>query len=107
MALMDAIIRQLPGVLNDASSAVEDSFVSGLLDCPHFTRPEVYEGQAVPAVLLSGNHADIATWRRKLALQATMRKRPDLIVQARQNGQLSKADEACLAQFKLDAHKQN
>ncbi len=61
--------------------------------------------QAVPAVLLSGNHADIATWRRELALQATMRKRPDLIVQARQNGQLSKADEACLAQFKLDAHK--
>jgi tRNA (guanine37-N1)-methyltransferase len=104
MALMDAIIRQLPGVLNDASSAVEDSFVSGLLDCPHYTRPEIYEGQAVPAVLLSGNHADIATWRRELALQATMRKRPDLIVQARQNGQLSKADEACLAQLKLDDH---
>lgn len=96
MALMDAIIRLLPGVLNDASSAVEDSFVSGLLDCPHFTRPEVYEGQAVPPVLLSGNHADIATWRREQALLATSAKRPDLILLARQNGQLSKADEAFL-----------
>ena len=105
MALMDAIIRQLPGVLNDAASAVEDSFVSGLLDCPHFTRPEVYEGQAVPSVLLSGNHADIATWRREQALRATQRKRPDLIVQARQNGQLSKADEALLVQIKPDAPK--
>ncbi|MFM2008241.1 MAG: tRNA ((37)-N1)-methyltransferase TrmD, partial [Pseudomonadota bacterium] len=104
MALMDAIIRQLPGVLNDASSAVEDSFVSGLLDCPHYTRPEIYEGQAVPAVLLSGNHADIATWRRELALQATMRKRPDLIEKARQDGQLSKTDEVWLTQLKLDDH---
>jgi tRNA (guanine37-N1)-methyltransferase len=105
MALMDAIIRQLPGVLNDASSAVEDSFVSGLLDCPHFTRPEVYEDVAVPAVLLSGNHADIATWRRQQALLATQRKRPDLIEQARQDGQLSKADEAWLVQFKSDVDK--
>ena len=104
MALMDAIIRQLPGVLNDASSAVEDSFVSGLLDCPHFTRPEVYEGVAVPAVLLSGNHADIATWRREQALLATRAKRPDLIEQARQDGQLSKADQAFLKQVKPDAH---
>ena len=105
MALMDAIIRQLPGVLNDASSAVEDSFVSGLLDCPHFTRPEVYEGVAVPAVLLSGNHADIATWRREQALLATRAKRPDLIEQARQDGQLSKADQAFLKQVKPDAHQ--
>ena len=105
MALMDAIIRQLPGVLNDASSAVEDSFVSGLLDCPHFTRPEMYEDVAVPAVLLSGNHADIATWRRQQALLATQRKRPDLIEQARQDGQLSKADEALLVKFKSDVHK--
>jgi tRNA (guanine37-N1)-methyltransferase len=105
MALMDAIIRQLPGVLNDASSAVEDSFVSGLLDCPHFTRPEVYEDVAVPAVLLSGNHADIATWRRQQALLATRAKRPDLIEQARQDGQLSKADEAFLKQIKPDAHQ--
>lgn len=105
MALMDAIIRQLPGVLNDASSAVEDSFVSGLLDCSHFTRPEVYEGQAVPAVLLSGNHADIAIWRRQQALLATQHKRPDLIAQARQSGQLSKADEAWLVKLKSAAHK--
>jgi tRNA (guanine37-N1)-methyltransferase len=105
MALMDAIIRQLPGVLNDASSAVEDSFVSGLLDCSHFTRPEVYEGQAVPPVLLSGNHADIAIWRRQQALLATSAKRPDLIVQARQSGQLSKADEDWLVQIKSNVYK--
>jgi tRNA (guanine37-N1)-methyltransferase len=96
MALMDALIRQLPGVLGDQSSAVEDSFVQGLLDCPHYTRPEVYEGQAVPAVLLSGNHAEIATWRREQALQATLHKRPELIDKARQQGLLGKADEVVL-----------
>ena len=96
MALMDALIRQLPGVLNDEDSAVEDSFVQGLLDCPHYTRPEVYEGQAVPAVLLGGHHAEIAKWRREQALRATMQKRPDLIAKARQNGLLGKADEAVL-----------
>ena len=96
MALMDALIRQLPGVLNDQSSAVEDSFVQGLLDCPHYTRPEVYEGQAVPPVLLSGNHAAIATWRREQALQATLHKRPELIEEARKQGLLGKADEAWL-----------
>ncbi len=96
MALMDALIRQLPGVLNDQSSAVEDSFVQGLLDCPHYTRPEVYEGEAVPPVLLSGNHAGIVTWRREQALQATLQKRPELIDKARQQGLLGKADEAAL-----------
>ena len=96
MALMDALIRQLPGVLNDQSSAAEDSFVQGLLDCPHYTRPEVYEGQPVPAVLLGGHHAEIATWRREQALQATLRKRPELIDKARQQGLLGKADEAAL-----------
>ncbi|MBX6392358.1 MAG: tRNA (guanosine(37)-N1)-methyltransferase TrmD, partial [Burkholderiales bacterium] len=60
MVVIDAVVRQLPGVLNDAQSAAQDSFVNGLLDCPHYTRPEVYEGEAVPAVLLSGNHAEIA-----------------------------------------------
>ena len=74
MALMDALIRQLPGVLNDEDSAVEDSFVQGLLDCPHYTRPEVYEGQAVPAVLLGGHHAEIAKWRREQVLQGNHAK---------------------------------
>src|SRR3954466_5033391 len=88
MALMDAVIRQLPGVLNDDASAVEDSFVNGLLDCPHYTRPEVYEGVAVPPVLMGGNHAEIIKWRRQRALEATAKKRPDLIARARQDGLL-------------------
>lgn len=96
MALMDAVIRQLPGVLNDDASAVEDSFVNGLLDCPHYTRPENYEGEAVPDVLLGGNHAVIARWRRERALENSLRKRPDLIEAARAAGRLSKRDEEFL-----------
>ena len=98
MALMDAVIRQLPGVLHDDASAVEDSFVNGLLDCPHYTRPEVYEGVAVPPVLLGGHHAEIVKWRREQALAATAAKRPDLIVRARAAGLLTKADEKFLKQ---------
>ena len=79
MVLMDCVIRQLPGALGDAGSASQDSFVDGLLDCPHYTRPEVYEGMAVPAVLMSGNHADIARWRLKQALGRTWQRRPELI----------------------------
>jgi tRNA (guanine37-N1)-methyltransferase len=97
MALMDAVIRQLPGVLHDDASAVEDSFVNGLLDYPHYTRPEVYEGVAVPPVLLGGHHAEIVKWRREQALAATARKRPDLIARARAAGLLTKADEKYLA----------
>jgi len=97
MALMDAVIRQLPGVLNDQGSAIEDSFVNGLLDCPHYTRPEVYEDLAVPAVLLGGHHAEIEKWRRQQSLLATVKKRPDLIVQAREAGLLSRADEKFLS----------
>jgi tRNA (guanine37-N1)-methyltransferase len=79
MALMDAVIRQLPGVLGDKDSAVEDSFVDNLLDCPHFTRPEEYAGKCVPEVLLSGNHAKIKEWRLKQSLALTRAKRPDLL----------------------------
>lgn len=79
MALMDACIRQLPGALNDANSAVQDSFFTGLLDCPHYTRPEVYKGHRVPEVLLSGNHERIRRWRLQQALQRTWQRRPDLI----------------------------
>ncbi|MDP9107838.1 MAG: tRNA (guanosine(37)-N1)-methyltransferase TrmD [Pseudomonadota bacterium] len=96
MALMDAVIRQLPGALHDDASAVEDSFVNGLLDTPHYTRPEVFEGMAVPAVLLGGNHALIGKWRREQALKVTQAKRPDLILQARLAGRLSAADERFL-----------
>ncbi|NEX60494.1 tRNA (guanosine(37)-N1)-methyltransferase TrmD [Noviherbaspirillum galbum] len=97
MALMDAVVRQLPGVLNDEGSAVEDSFVNGLLDCPHYTRPDVYEGVAVPPVLMGGNHAEIGKWRRQQALLATLKKRPDLIASARAAGLLTKADEKFLS----------
>ena len=97
MALMDSVIRQLPGVLHDGASAIQDSFVNGLLDCPHYTRPEVFEEQVVPAVLLGGNHAEIEKWRREKSLQESLQKRPDLIVQARAAGLFSKADEKFLS----------
>lgn len=79
MVLMDAIIRQLPGSLGDSDSAIEDSFVDGLLDCPHYTRPEEYKGVKVPEVLMSGNHAKIRQWRLKMSLQRTRDQRPDLL----------------------------
>ena len=96
MALMDAVIRQLPGALHDDASALEDSFVNGLLDTPHYTRPEVFDGVAVPPILLGGHHAEIGKWRREQALAATFTKRPDLIVKARVAGQLTRTDERFL-----------
>jgi tRNA (guanine37-N1)-methyltransferase len=97
MALMDAVVRQLPGVLGDDASAVEDSFVNGLLDSPHYTRPEVYEDVPVPPVLMGGNHAEIMKWRRQRMLEATASKRPDLLDKAREQRLLTKADEQFLA----------
>jgi tRNA (guanine37-N1)-methyltransferase len=79
MVMIDAVVRQMPGVLGDADSAGQDSFANGLLDYPHYTRPEIYEGAAVPEVLLSGNHAAIARWRLKEALGRTWRRRPELL----------------------------
>lgn len=79
MVLMDAIIRQLPDVLGDAESASQDSFVNGLLDCVHYTRPEIYKDVRVPEVLLSGNHEKIRQWRLKQSLALTRAKRPDLL----------------------------
>jgi tRNA (guanine37-N1)-methyltransferase len=105
MALMDAVVRQLPGVLGDDASAIEDSFVNGLLDSPHYTRPESYEGVDVPAVLMGGNHAEIIKWRRQRMLEATWKKRPDLLVRARSAGQLSKADEKFLVSLQEQAVK--
>lgn len=79
LMVLDAMLRLLPGVLNDAASAKEDSFYTGGLDHPHFTRPEVFEGRAVPAVLLSGDHAKITAWRAAQAMALTQRIRPDLL----------------------------
>ncbi|MBW7860932.1 MAG: tRNA (guanosine(37)-N1)-methyltransferase TrmD [Rhodocyclaceae bacterium] len=98
MVLLDAIIRQLPGALNDAGSALEDSFVQGLLDCPHYTRPESYEGVPVPEVLLSGNHAAIRRWRLKQALGRTWMRRPDLVAHRR----LSKEESILLEEFRQE-----
>jgi tRNA (guanine37-N1)-methyltransferase len=97
MALMDAVIRLIPGVLNTDASAIEDSFFNGLLDSPHYTRPVTYEGVDVPPVLMGGNHAEIEKWRRQRMLEATARKRPDLLVKAREAGLLTKRDEQFLA----------
>jgi tRNA (guanine37-N1)-methyltransferase len=82
LVLIDAVARLLPGALNDERSNVEESFVAGLLDWPHYTRPEVFEGRAVPPVLLSGNHADIRKWRLEQAQQRTRQRRPDLLLEA-------------------------
>jgi tRNA (guanine37-N1)-methyltransferase len=96
LLLIDAIVRQLPGALNDAESARQDSFADGLLDCPHYTRPERFEDSPVPGVLLSGDHAAIRRWRRKQALGRTWQRRPDLLAPRA----LSSEDSALLAEFK-------
>jgi tRNA (guanine37-N1)-methyltransferase len=98
MVLIDAIARQLPGALGDGQSAAQDSFVNGLLDCPHYTRPEVHAGVPVPAVLLSGNHADIARWRLKQSLGRTWRRRPALL----QERKLSADEQKLLAEYQSD-----
>ncbi len=100
MALLDALARLQPGVLNDAGSHQMDSFnpaLDGLLDCPHYTRPEDWQGQTVPDVLMSGNHAHIDGWRREQRLELTLLQRPELIEKARTAGQLTAKDEAFLA----------
>ena len=98
MLLIDAMVRQLPGALNDAQSAEQDSFVDGLLDCPHYTRPEVYEELRVPEVLLSGNHERIRRWRLKASLSRTLKRRPDLL----QDRVLSKEEAQLLAEAKTE-----
>ena len=103
MALLDAVVRQLPGVLNDAESAEQDSFVAGLLDCPHFTRPEEYAGRRVPDVLLSGHHEQIRRWRLKQALGRTWQRRPELLA----GRELSKVETQLLGQFQEQCGQEN
>jgi tRNA (guanine37-N1)-methyltransferase len=95
MAVIDAVVRLLPGVLGDEDSAVQDSFVEGLLDCPHYTRPEEIDGRRVPEVLLSGDHARIARWRYKQALGRSYLRRPDLVKKL----QLGREQQALLDEF--------
>lgn len=98
MVVLDAVIRQLPGVLGDEGSAREDSFVQGLLDFPHYTRPEVFEGVVVPPVLMSGNHALIARWRLKQSLGRTWLRRPDLLTKL----DLTQAQRKLLEEFQAE-----
>jgi tRNA (guanine37-N1)-methyltransferase len=79
MVILDSVTRLLPGVLGNSSSAVNESFSSGLLDCPHYTRPEIFRGLEVPKILLSGNHAQIEQWRKQQALTKTLRNRPEMV----------------------------
>ena len=103
MALLDAVARLQPGVLNDEGSHQLDSFnpaLDGLLDSPHYTRPEVWQGEAVPEALLSGHHARIERWRREQSLRLSAQHRPELIAQARDAARLSREDEAFLRGLK-------
>ena len=102
MALLDTVARLQPGVLNDEGSHRMDSFnpaLDGLLDCPHYTRPELWRGHAVPLILMSGNHAHVECWRREQRLALTQRQRPELVQAARVAGHLSGNDEAFLAEL--------
>lgn len=95
MTLIDSAVRFIPGVLGDFASAEEDSFANGLLDCPHYTRPDVLNGKTVPMVLKSGNHQDIRLWRLKQSLGRTWLRRPELL----ENLALTDEQEALLAEF--------
>jgi tRNA (guanine37-N1)-methyltransferase len=98
MAVIDAVVRQLPGALGDGQSAVQESFVDGLLDCPQYTRPETYEGQRVPEILLSGHHEHIRRWRLKQALGRTWQRRPELLAARR----LSEEERTLLEEFQRE-----
>ena len=98
MVMIDCIVRRLPGSLNDAESASQDSFSDGYLDWPHYTRPESWKDAKVPEVLMSGNHAAIARWRRKQALGRTWDRRPDLVDEAK----LSREDRQLLEEYRRE-----
>ena len=100
MTLIDSVARFIPGVLGHEASATEDSFADGLLDCPHYTRPEVLEGMEVPAVLLSGNHAEIRRWRLKQSLGRTWLRRPELL----ENLALTEEQASCWRSSEKSTH---
>jgi len=101
MVLIDAVVRQLPGALGDGMSAVQDSFVNGLLDCPQYTRPEAYAGEAVPPVLMSGHHAQIERWRLKQSLGRTWLRRPELL----ERRGMSETERKLLEEFKQELER--
>jgi tRNA (guanine37-N1)-methyltransferase len=98
LTVIDAVTRLLPGVLGDEQSAVQESFFDGLLDWPHFTRPEDFEGRVVPPVLVSGNHAEIRRWRLKQALGRTWRRRPELLARLELTGEQRQLLEEFIAE---------
>lgn len=98
MALIDAVVRQLPGALGDGDSAAQESFADGLLDCPHYTRPEAYRGEKVPEVLMSGHHENIRRWRLQQALGRTWLRRPELLAARK----LSEEEARLLAQYQKE-----
>jgi len=102
MVLIDCLVRRIPGSLNDAESAVQDSFSDGLLDWPHYTRPDEWQGAKVPDMLMSGNHAAIARWRRKQALGRTWDRRPDLIDESK----LAREDRQLLEEYRRERQAQ-
>ncbi len=101
MVLIDAVVRQLPGALGDGQSAVEESFAAGLLDCPQYTRPEVWSGEGIPEVLMSGHHEQIRRWRLKQSLARTLQRRPDLVTERN----LTAEEKALLKELQQEAGK--
>ena len=99
MVLVDAVVRQLPGALGDGQSAVEESFAAGLLDCPQYTRPEVWSGERVPDVLMSGHHEWIRRWRLKQSLARSWKRRPDLVA----GRDLTGEEKTLLEEFRREA----
>ena len=99
MALMDAVVRQLPGAVGDSASVMEESFADGLLDCPQYTRPDAYRGEKVPEMLLSGHHENIRRWRLKQALGRTWLRRPDLLAVRK----LSDEERKLLEEFRQES----
>ncbi|MEO1081526.1 MAG: tRNA (guanosine(37)-N1)-methyltransferase TrmD [Pseudomonadota bacterium] len=105
LVVIDALARWIPGVLGHDASAAQDSFAGGLLDCPHYTRPEEFSGHRVPEVLMSGDHAAIERWRRKQALGRTADRRPDLLERLACNGELDAADRALLQEYAVEGQQ--
>lgn len=107
IAIIDALIRQIPGSVNNKMSILKDSFSNGILDYPHYTRPKIYNGVSIPNILQSGHHKKIEEWRRYEAIKNTLKKRPDLIKKARKNKLLSDIDEIYIKNFYKNFEKNN